>query len=193
MVTVRKTGARDAERLPDIERSAARAFLALPDLAWIAGDDVQPAERHRELIAGGHAWVAVDSDDAPVGFLAAEKLDDTLHVWELAVRHDWQRRGIGRALLARAVEAARAEGLAAVTLTTFRDVAWNEPFYRRFGFRILAADAVPRHLKKVLEAEAAHGLPPGRRCAMALTLAGRRMDAVRRRIASGPQTAFSGA
>jgi hypothetical protein len=32
---------------------------------------------------------------------------------------------------------ATAEGLPAVTLTTFRDVAWNGPFYAKLGFREL--------------------------------------------------------
>jgi len=30
---------------------------------------------------------------------------------------------------------ARAEGYGAVTLTTFRDVPWNGPFYRKLGFQ----------------------------------------------------------
>jgi hypothetical protein len=32
---------------------------------------------------------------------------------------------------------AAANGLPAVTLTTFRDVAWNGPFYGKLGFREL--------------------------------------------------------
>jgi hypothetical protein len=35
------------------------------------------------------------------------------------------------------IEAARVRALAAVTLTTFADVAFNAPFYRTLGFEIL--------------------------------------------------------
>ena len=44
------------------------------------------------------------------------------------------RRGLGTALLQAACDWAMAEGLPAITLTTFRDVPWNAAFYRRHGF-----------------------------------------------------------
>jgi hypothetical protein len=47
------------------------------------------------------------------------------------------RQGIGTALVSAVCAWAVAKGLGAVTLTTFRDVAWNAPFYRRFGFRVI--------------------------------------------------------
>jgi hypothetical protein len=57
-------------------------------------------------------------------------------------------------------------GFRAVTLTTFRDVAWNGPFYGRIGFvEVDDLEAHPR-LAKELAKEAAAGLPPERRTAM---------------------------
>lgn len=169
MTTVRPARAEDAPSLPAIERSAAAAFAALPDLAWIADDGVMPVERHLELAAAGDAWVAVDDADAPVGFLAAERIGDALHVWEIAVKHELQGRGIGRRLIARAVERARSRGLAEVTLTTFRDVPWNAPFYRRLGFREVEG-APSARLRALLDDEVARGLT--RRCPMILRLDG---------------------
>jgi GNAT superfamily N-acetyltransferase len=166
---IRKARAEDATVLPDVERSAGQAFLSIPDLAWIAGDEVQSVERHLALIADGYAWVAVENE-APIGFISAEKTSDALHIWELAVHADFQGRGIGRALIARAVDAAKSGGLAAVTLTTFRDVAWNEPFYKSLGFQTLPADAMPKRIQAILDNEAAHGLPRERRCGMMLGL-----------------------
>jgi ribosomal protein S18 acetylase RimI-like enzyme len=168
-LVIRAAQPADAELLPEIERSAGQAFLDVPGLAWIAEDEVQPPARHLELIAGGHSWVATDGK-ALVGFLSAERLDDTLHVWELAVAHGFQGRGIGRALLAHAIDVARRRKLAAVTLTTFRDVRWNEPFYRKLGFRTLDAGTTPARLQAILDRESASGLPRDRRCAMLLAL-----------------------
>lgn len=170
MPRIRPARDTDAPRLPDIERSAGLAFLRIPDLAWIACDTVQTVAEHRTFIRQGLCWVAVDAADAPLGFLNAEKADTALHLWELAVRHDRQRQGIGTALVATARENARAWGLAAVTLTTFREVAWNEGFYQKLGFRTLAQNALGPRLETILAAEAARGLPRDRRCAMRLAL-----------------------
>jgi ribosomal protein S18 acetylase RimI-like enzyme len=169
MFHIRPTRREDAELLPDVERSAGRAFLSLPDLAWIASDSVQSVERHLELIAGGYAWTAIENA-VPVGFISAEKAGDALHIWELAVHAGFQGRGIGRALIEHAANAAKADALRTVTLTTFRDVAWNEPFYRKLGFRTLPAEAMPNRIRAILDNEVAHGLPREKRCGMVLAL-----------------------
>ncbi|WFP75292.1 GNAT family N-acetyltransferase [Mesorhizobium sp. WSM4906] len=170
MITIRPARAGDAEALPDIEQSAGLAFRAVPDLAWLADGDNVSAGRHRALIAEGACWVAADDQDRPVGFLSAGVEGDALHIWELDVRLDRQGSGIGSALLERAIENARRRGLAAVTLTTFRDVAWNAPFYQKFGFRILDSAAIDERLADLISGEAEHGMPAERRCAMRLDL-----------------------
>jgi predicted N-acetyltransferase YhbS len=166
MIVIRPARPSDAARLPAVERSAGRAFAVLPDLAWIADDDVLSETRHLELIATGDTRVAVDEDDLPVGFAAAEEIDGAFHLWELSVRHDLQGRGIGRRLVAATVAAARRRGLAAVTLTTFVDVAWNRPFYERQGFRVVDECDLSVRLRAVLDAEVAAGLVRTSRCAM---------------------------
>jgi hypothetical protein len=45
-----------------------------------------------------------------------------------------QRRGLGGALVSTVCTWARAQGCPTVTLTTFRDVPWNGPFYQELGF-----------------------------------------------------------
>jgi GNAT superfamily N-acetyltransferase len=165
-VSIRLAQQSDAALLPDVERSAAQRFRELAELAWIADDAVTSADAHRGYIAQGTVWVADDRSAGLVGFLTAEAAGDELHIWELAVRHDFQGRGIGRRLVLAAVEAARARGLAALTLTTFRDIAWNEPFYARLGFETLDGPAIGTRLAAILEREAGLGLPTERRCAM---------------------------
>lgn len=114
--------------------------------------------------------MAADDGDAPVGFLTAEVVGDHLHVWELSVQRGSQRQGLGRMLMEHATQWARDCGLAALTLTTFRDVAWNGPFYERLGFEALAPPDLGPDLARLLAQEAARGLPSNRRCAMRLDL-----------------------
>lgn len=160
----------DAASLPDIERSAAELFRTVPALAWIADDDVLSPEVHLRFIAGGTAWVAVDDTGNVRGFLCAERFGHALHIWELAVHRDCQGQGYGRALVSQAIAHARRQRLSAVTLTTFRDLPWNGPFYRRLGFDALEGEALDERLTAVLEHERGLGLPVHLRCAMRLVL-----------------------
>lgn len=162
---IRLTTAADIAVLPAVERSAAQSFRQIEGLGWLADEGVMPEWRHAELVAAGTSWVAVD-DDEPVGFLAAEVAGEEMHIWELAVRRDQQGRGLGRALMQAAVNGAAARGLAAVTLTTFRDVPWNQPFYARLGFATLSAEQADPRLADILRSEVEQGLPGRRRCAM---------------------------
>jgi predicted N-acetyltransferase YhbS len=76
------------------------------------------------------------------------------------------RRGIGRALIDHAAAWAVSQGLRALTLTTFADVPWNAPYYRRIGFRDLPDAAIGPGLREVVQREAAHGLYRWPRIAM---------------------------
>jgi GNAT superfamily N-acetyltransferase len=100
------------------------------------------------------------------GFLVAERFSRELHIWEMDVTPEFQRRGIGSGLMRAAQIDARNTGITALTLTTFRDVAWNAPFYARLGFEeVTALDAHPR-LAGELANEIDDGLPADQRCAM---------------------------
>jgi GNAT superfamily N-acetyltransferase len=106
--------------------------------------------------------------DPPVGFVSIDVVDGCAHIDQLSVLSDHGGRGIGRALLEEAVRWAREAGLPAVTLTTFRDVPWNAPFFRRFGFETVD-DPAPG-LAAVRAAERAEGLDDfGPRVAMRLS------------------------
>ncbi len=169
-IIIRLAHAADAPFLPAIERSAGEAFRAIDDLAWIADADDLSVDRYAALIAGGAAWVASDAAGDIAGFLCGEVFGDALHIWEMSVRRDGQQAGLGRRLLATATSWAMAARLPALTLTTFREVAWNEPFYRRAGFRTLSDHELTPRLAETLRAEVANGMPGDRRCAMRLDL-----------------------
>jgi ribosomal protein S18 acetylase RimI-like enzyme len=171
-ISIRPTLPADAPLLPAIEQSAGELFRTVPELAWIADGDNIPPRRHLELIASGTCWVAEMQDGSLAGFLAAQQAGDALHIWELSVRQDQQRKGTGRALIAQAAAFAREQGLQALTLSTFRSVAWNQPMYLRLGFTVLSPEDCDERLRGILRREIAAGLPGERRCAMRLHLSG---------------------
>jgi GNAT superfamily N-acetyltransferase len=160
LITIRLATLDDIPALPGIERSAGEAFAGTAQ-AWVGGDVVTEAEAYPPLIAARSVRVA-EADCRLVGFVHTEMMDDELHVWELAVRRDRQGQGIGAALMDAARDEALAHGCKAMTLTTFRSIPFNAPFYRRLGYEIL--DAPDPRLAEILAVEAARGLTD--RCAM---------------------------
>jgi GNAT superfamily N-acetyltransferase len=167
-ICIRLATRSDAVLLPAIEASAGALFRTLADLAWIADEPIGTADEFLPLIAAGTVWVADEADAGLVGELRGEIFDDALHIAELAVAMAFQRRGLGRRLLDAAAGAARARGMRSLTLTTFRHVAWNAPFYARYGFVELSGAKLDARLRETVRAEEARGLP--NRCAMRLTL-----------------------
>jgi N-acetylglutamate synthase-like GNAT family acetyltransferase len=159
----------DAVLLPDIERSAGHIFRQIPGLEWITDDHVMTADQHLPAILAQSAWVACEEEEI-VGFLNAERTSDALHIREISVLGRVMGRGIGRQLIETAATAARTSGLSALTLTTFRDVPWNAPYYQRLGFELLAEAELDARLISILAHEVAAGLPGDRRCAMRRTL-----------------------
>lgn len=155
----------DALEMPAVEEAAGAMFADVEGLAGIAGTHTVPLDRLKGYIRKGHCLVA-HVGERMAGFLVNEPFRRELHIWEFNVHPDFQRRGIGAGLTRACLIDARNSGFKAVTLTTFRDVAWNAPFYARLGFEeVTALDAHPR-LAGELALEADHGLPAERRCAM---------------------------
>ena len=120
--------------LQDIEVSAGERFREIPSLAWIADDDVMSTETHLKYVNQSTSWVA-EVDNQIIGFLCAESAVKNLHIWLIAVQQEWQGRGIGRRLMETVIENAHHNKFMSMTLTTFREVPWNEPFYRSLGLR----------------------------------------------------------
>lgn len=174
---IRRTRPEDIDRLPAIETAAGSLFRTLPGLAWLADEEPSSVTAHRAHADARLSWVAVleeevESREKPVGFLIAERHDAALHVLELSVHPDAQRRGIGAALLRRGIEEAGRLGLPAATLTTFVDVPWNGPFYARHGFDVARGEDLTEDLRRILDAERDAGLPMHRRVAMHRVLDG---------------------
>ena len=122
-----------------------------------------------ERAANEHrAWVAVDAKGSVIGFAVAWVVDGEGHLDELAVTPEHGRRGVGRALVDEVVAWTVAQDLPSVTLTTFRDVPWNAPYYEKLGFRVIPA--LTPALQELLDAGATWGLDPSLRVVMRRSL-----------------------
>jgi GNAT superfamily N-acetyltransferase len=151
--------------LPDIERRAARLFAA-EDVPPELLDNVTPVEDYEDAHADGRLFVARDPQERVVGFVHLIWLAGRAHLEELDVEPEFGRQGIGRRLVEAACDWARNEGCDSITLSTFRDVAWNAPFYARQGFEVIAESALSPALVTLREREAEDGLDPAKRVMM---------------------------
>lgn len=143
--------------LAALERRAAERFSddLLP--VTLRGRTVPLAQLEAACDAG-LLWVAALPYGDLVGFLVATMEDGFAHLVELSVLPSRGRQGLGTALLAALRAWAHDHGALAVTLTTFEQVPWNAPWYRRQGFVPVPAAACPLHLQRHLADEHAAGL-----------------------------------
>lgn len=168
--TIRPGRLADISYLGAIEKRAGELFKSV-GLALVAEGEPLPLDFTRSFLSTGTIAIAADAKDQPVGFALASQLDQALHLYEISVHPDHGQQGLGKGLLD-AIEAyAKERRLPAMTLSTFKDVPWNAPFYARHGFRILdKAEWTPALFVLRLREEDG-GLPINRRCFMRKVLA----------------------
>ena len=158
----------ELERLREIERAAGVLF-AEAGLPEVAAHEPAPTEILARYADAGRVWV-VAIDGGPVGYAVVDTVDKNAHLEQISVHPDAGRRGLGTMLLHHICAWARDQGFAAVTLTTFADLAWNAPFYAKNGFRVMTDAEIGPELRAVVDDETAHGLDPERRVCMSATL-----------------------
>ncbi|HEY1520061.1 MAG TPA: GNAT family N-acetyltransferase [Solirubrobacteraceae bacterium] len=166
-LAVRPMGTPDAAAVRAIGAAADERFRLIDDPRIAACADHSPITIE-ELVAyidAGRAWVATQ-DGALVGFVVVDTLDGGAHIEELSVAPSAQRRGHGARLLEMAARWAQTAGFGVVTLTTFRDVPWNAPWYESRGFRVVAPGEITPELGGRRDEEDARGLPAELRVVM---------------------------
>lgn len=162
---IRSARPEDIPALSPIELAAAKLLKEhAPDSVLAETTDERT---FLDAAAAGMLWVAA-AGSTPVGFALVRMLAaDLPHLEEIDVHPAHGRRGLGTLLVRAVCDWAEASGHAALTLTTFRAVPWNFPFYARMGFA-----EVPRaHLRPELAAlvigEERRGLAAETRAVMA--------------------------
>lgn len=138
-------------------------------MAAVADDEPVPADVLDGYRQVGRAWVAVDDGDRPVGYLLLDAVDGAGHVEQVTVHPSARGRRLGAGLLdvAQGWSAQHASG--ALTLTTFADVPWNAPYYRRLGFADVADEDLGPGLLAAIAHEASSGLSAWSRVVMRRT------------------------
>jgi len=132
-LTLRAATLADIPRMHQIEEDAAELFAGLglidiDDMAVVGIGD------HGRAIDAGLSLVAeVDGRVAGFGMADAHMPDIYLH--ELDVDRQYQRKGVGAALVRGLIDVARSKKATSLYLSTFRDPPWNAPFYRKLGFQ----------------------------------------------------------
>lgn len=125
-------------------------------------------EELSDFSRNGLLLAACTPDSVPVGFIAGQITDEWLHIAEMDVHPNWQRRGIGKQLMQAILCNGKQRGLTGATLTTDKMAAFNARFYATLDFEIVEGEARPPHLAAISEDEIAKGFDPARRVAMRL-------------------------
>jgi GNAT superfamily N-acetyltransferase len=125
----------DVARCIAIEIAAAEKFrdVGMDDLVAITAADAYMASRG-ETHAADRSLIVAEADGRIAGYVALGIVDGLGHVCEVDVDPEWGGRGIGRRLMEAADDWAQAQGLTALTLSTFIAVPWNGPWYARLGY-----------------------------------------------------------
>lgn len=156
-MAIRAARRQELPRLAAIEHRAAERFSD-EHLPAALRERTVPLDLLEASFEAGLVWVAAMPDGALAGFLLAMEEDGFVHLGELSVLPAHGRQGIGAALLAALLAWAQDRGARAITLTTFEQVPWNAPWYRRRGFEPVPPAACPPHLQRHLADERAAGL-----------------------------------
>lgn len=164
-VRLRAARPADIEAIRDIERGSAVRMRDTP-YPEIADAEPTDAATLAARVAAGGLLAACGEDDAPIAQVMFRPLGEDWYVEQIDVLPAWARRGIGAALLEAAAERARAAGAAALVLSTFRDVPFNAPYYRRLGFIDLDDAALTDELLAIRAEHVARGLDESRRVFM---------------------------
>lgn len=149
----------DIDRVRSIETAAGEAFRAL-GMTHVADDPAPEPDVLDGYVVGQRAWVWTPGTPGGEvgGYLIADVVDGCGHIAQVSVHPESAHRRIGARLIDTAADWAQEHHLAALTLTTFRDVPWNAPYYWRLGFRPVPADRFGAGLRQIQHGEAQAGL-----------------------------------
>ncbi len=142
--------------LPEIQLRAATRFpeAVLPEP--MRSTYTVPRAILEDAVIGGRVWVAiVDGQSAPAGYCVLRDAIGFAVLEQVDVLPEYGKRGLGRLLVAEAIQKTVALGYRRLYLTTFSSVPWNAPFYAHLGFRIADDHELPPEMQDVVKTERA--------------------------------------
>jgi len=129
----------DIQRLSHIEHDAAQRFGDVDGYDFCADGAIREDHEFQRGLDEGALMVGMTAAGAIAGFALLWRVDGNAHLTELNVERRLQGRGLGRLLVDHAENWARAQHLDVITLTTFRDISWNRPYYEALGYSVFTA------------------------------------------------------
>jgi ribosomal protein S18 acetylase RimI-like enzyme len=150
MLTLRQAVAEDAAAVRALTREAYAKWVTVTgrEPLPMRVDYVEALTKHRfDLLCEGETMAAL---------IETAREPDHLLVVNVAVAPSFQKRGLGRRLLAHAEELARLLGLGEIRLYTNSLMVENIALYKRLGYRVDrqegAAPGIQVHMSKALRA-----------------------------------------
>lgn len=162
----------DGPTLQAVELDAAQRYGAVDEMRFCVELSARSADEHGRARDQGLALIAEIGERA-IGFVLSIPVDGRAHILEIAVASGHPGRGCGRALIAAAEDWAARKGFHEITLTTFRDVAWNAPFYARLGYDAFEVGSDRPELGPLIAEVMAAGIHRTPRVAMRKELSGK--------------------
>jgi ribosomal protein S18 acetylase RimI-like enzyme len=163
--SIRRAKASDIAAMRQVERRAAQLYLS-QGYDYCATGPVRDTEEHERILLSGVTFVVEAGDSRLAGFAMFEPMDGEAHLVEIDVDPEFQRQGLARRLVDAGETWVRSMEFDAVTLTTYRDIPWNAPYYRRLGFVDFEPGADRTGLWETINREAAWGFAFAPRIAM---------------------------
>jgi len=161
---IRSTMPVDLDNLVILEVQAGQIFHSV-GMSEVA-DDVPDQDALRRSQEQGLSWVAEVHGEI-AGYIVATVLDGNAHIGQVSVAPEYARQGIGHLLISHVEDWGRRHSRPATTLTTFRDVPWNSPYYETLGYRELSGSEIGNEVSAEMKHEASlPGIDASRRCAM---------------------------
>ena len=154
----------DISSLPAIELAAAKLLLGYAPKKILEETTSLDELHHAQRL--GLLWLALH-EDRPAGFAHVKLIEpNAVHLQEIDVHPEHGRRGVGTELIRGVCDWAAKARFSSITLTTFRSVPWNMPWYLRLGFEAVSSDELSPALLSILREEELRGLDPETRVAM---------------------------
>jgi len=133
----------DAVQIWEIINSAASAYRGvIPTDCW--HEPYMSLDELRSEIRGGVLFVGYREQDALVGVMGSQEVEDVTLIRHAYVRPDSQGQGVGHALLAHLLSVASQP----VLVGTWTSATWAIRFYERHGFRPTPPNETQRLLER---------------------------------------------
>lgn len=166
---IRRAQPTDLDAFISIDEDASALYVAHQIKFELPSDHpFARAERSRWMISAEQhrAFIALDSDGAPVGFATLDLIDGNPYLDQLAVRMKSMRQGIGGGLLNCAAQWARSEGASSIWLTTYDHIPFNGPYYERHGYVVVPVEGCGPGIRHHLDEQRRYVPAPTHRVAM---------------------------